>query len=761
MEHHLGATAPDPGADRATATQTALTTLVARFSAQWRGADSPPDLSAHLPADPGLRRSALIELIKVDLHERWRRTDDALRLADYRDRFPELAGAPLPPDLIYEEITARSRRHEVDLAEYRHQYPTQMARITADSGASTLTPATAQGRNPRSTVLADPTALDALDTIDPGATVDDFDLLLPLGKGAFARVFLARQRSLGRMVAVKISHDRGAEPQTLAQLDHDHIVRVFDQRQITDQRLKLMYMQYVPGGTLLGVLRILRRTPADRRDGTVLLEAVDAATTTGGILEPQRSPARAELEQLSWPETVAWIGSRLATALEYANRRGVLHRDLKPANVLLAADGQPKLADFNISFSRHLPGASPVAYFGGSLPYMSPEQLAAIHPGLAASAADLDTRSDLYALGVVLWELLTGAIPFDDEPDCGESAESLRAMIDRRTAGIHPRYQDQLPPDTPAVLRHALLACLAPDPGDRHATGAELAHQLELSQDRTARDLIDPPTNSLRARLRMRPMPVVTVSSIFGQLLAGMYMGAHNIRLVDGQLGAAAADTMTRLGVIVAVIAYPLGIAGLLYWCRQVFLVPDALRRGRRFDEATLAKARADTLACGDRIAVVAVVGWLAAGVVLLIGLHGLGPIPPGLLTDLVASHVVAAAVAVVYTYFPVTFFVLRWYYPGLVSAGRPSAAEAARLHRLVRRSRVHLGVAASVPLAGVPAGLVFLTPEQQQSVIGPIVGLCVGGLFAFAITLRTFYALDADLNALNRIVDPHPHQRA
>ncbi|WP_067673808.1 protein kinase [Nocardia miyunensis] len=182
--------------------------------------------------------------------------------------------------------------------------------------------------------------------------------------------------------------------------------------------------------------------------------------------------------------------------------------------------------------------------------HMSPEQLAAIHPGLTASDADLDTRSDLYALGVVLWELLTGTIPFDDELGCGESGQSLQAMIDRRNVGIDPKYQDQLPPDTPAMLRHTLLTCLAPDPADRYATGAELADQLELSQDRTARDLVDPPTNSLRARLRMRPMPVVTLSSIFGQLLAGLYMGAHNIRLVEGQLGPAAAGTMTRLGLM-------------------------------------------------------------------------------------------------------------------------------------------------------------------------------------------------------------------
>src|SRR5918997_4879997 len=89
----------------------------------------------------------------------------------------------------------------------------------------------------------------ALDVIEAGSRVDDFDLLTGLGRGAFARVFLARQRSMQRLVAVKISHNHGSEPQTLAHLDHDHIVRVFDQRLIAEDELKLMYMQYVHGWT--------------------------------------------------------------------------------------------------------------------------------------------------------------------------------------------------------------------------------------------------------------------------------------------------------------------------------------------------------------------------------------------------------------------------------------------------------------------------------------------------------------------------------
>jgi eukaryotic-like serine/threonine-protein kinase len=112
MDMDRDAVAPEAGADRATATQTVLTRAVAGFAGAWESADEPPDLAEHLPAAAELRRSALIELIKVDLHERWLRYKNGKRLADYRAQFPELDAAPLPPDLIYEEITAR--RHGDD-----------------------------------------------------------------------------------------------------------------------------------------------------------------------------------------------------------------------------------------------------------------------------------------------------------------------------------------------------------------------------------------------------------------------------------------------------------------------------------------------------------------------------------------------------------------------------------------------------------------------------------------------------------------------
>ncbi|SUD48695.1 Serine/threonine-protein kinase PrkC [Nocardia otitidiscaviarum] len=598
---------------------------------------------------------------------------------------------------------------------------------------------------------------DPLDEIDAGTTVDEFDLVRPLGQGAFGKVFLARQHAMQRYVAVKISRDNSRESQTLAQLDHDHIVRVFDQRQLGDTGLRLMYMQYVSGGTLEHVLARMLRVPAEKRSGALLLDAVDAAANTEADrnAEPAAPATRAELRRLSWPETVAWLGARLARALDHADRCGVLHRDIKPANILLTADGQPKLADFGISFNRLLPGHSPVAYFGGSLRYMSPEQLEACHPDLHADPGRLDTRSDLYALAVVLWELLTGRLPFDDEPRYGETGTSLDRMITRRRAPIDPRFEADLPADCPPVLRHALLTCLSPGPDSRFHSGAEFAHQLDLALDRTARDLVDPPDSSIRARFRMRPLPVVTVSSALGQLLAGYYLYTHNTAVLAHDLDDRQREQLVDLAFLLGLVVYPASIAVLVYWCRRVIQIPYGLRRGRHYDDDTLARARADTLACGDRIAVVNFAGWAIALLILLVRLLGTAELSTGTLLNVACSSIVTAAVAVSYTYFPVTFYVLRWYYPGLLERGHTAPDDRARLRVLARRNRVYLAAAATVPLLGTAAGLAFLEPAQQQAAVGSVIALCVGGCFGVAVSLSVFHALSSDLHTFDRLLTP------
>ncbi|MBL1073286.1 serine/threonine protein kinase [Nocardia sp. 2] len=715
-----------------------LSVIAARFTAAWEATGSPPDLAEFLPDAPGLRRLCLIELIKVDLEYRWIRYDFPKRLAEYRTEYDELRHGPLPPDLAYEEFHALRRSGR---GPDHSGYPTEAG----------STAAAWETRDYRSTLIARPAAVEALEGIEVGDRVDDFDLLVELGAGAFARVFLARQRSMQRLVAVKVSQNHGTESETLAQLDHENIVRVFDQRLLAERELKLLYMQYIPGGTLSKVLRLVRERPPEQRSGGLLLEAVDAAMRDKGGLVPGESQTRLLVQQRSWPETVAWLGSRLARALDYAADNGVLHRDIKPANILLTVDGVPKLADFNISFSSHVAGTSPLAYFGGSLAYMSPEQLAACHPQLPDTAEDLDGRSDIYALGVVLWELLTGKRPFDDETRAGDSESSLERMLALRRQVVDPARLEDLPPDCPPTLRRVLLRCLAPRRADRWPTGAALAQQLDLVLDHRARDLVDPPADSWRARVGPWSLLVlITVASAAGGVVGAVYTNLHNGPLWDLWFSEQEQHTLRVIGSGMALFSTSAAVGLTNYLCRKGFFVWRGLRKGRTYAPEKLARGRLDTLRDGDRVAVVAFAWWVASALVASAAMIAFTDLAPGRMLNLAATLLVSGAIAVAYPFFVVTFFVVRCFYPRLLSHGE-TANDHHALRALGRRCTMYLVVAAALPLIGVVISLIFLTPHEVSLVIDPIKWLCLVAVLGFVLDYWLFRRLEADLRAFER----------
>lgn len=321
-----------------------------------------------------------------------------------------------------------------------------------------------------------------------------------LGRGAFARVYLAREQGLaGRHVALKLSAKLAGESQTLARLQHSNIVPIYSVHRHGPYHV--ICMPFLGSATVADLLAAYREAGGLPGSGKGLLSTLAAHASRTEMDEPagekgepaERSRVTAErLEQLSYTDAVLWLGVQLADGLAHAHERGVLHRDLKPANVLLADDGRPLLLDFNLAADE---GGDPreQANTGGTLRYMTPEALAA----LAAHTPHADLRGDLYALGLILFELVTGEFPFPDPPRGGWPETLARMEADRRLPGTDAaRVRHALAPGVASIL----ATCLHPDPARRYSSAVELREDLQRQLD--DRPLAVAPNRSLRERVR-------------------------------------------------------------------------------------------------------------------------------------------------------------------------------------------------------------------------------------------------------------------
>jgi tetratricopeptide (TPR) repeat protein len=307
---------------------------------------------------------------------------------------------------------------------------------------------------------------------EAGQRLGDLTLLGELGRGNFARVFLAREASAGdRLVAVKLSREGGAEARMLGPLEHPNVVPVLSVRKDAATGLTAVVMPYRGSATLEDVLeRAFGGHGAAPPRAALLLEVARASLPEG---HPAEAPDPV-LTRGSYAEGVMHLGAQVADALAYLHGQGVCHRDLKPSNVLLGPGGRPLLLDFNLSAD----GAAP-AHLGGTVPYMAPEQLEAFLARGAAGAPRLDARADLFSLGVILYELLTGRHPFGPVPVLPSSGETARFLQEAHRRGHQP-----LGRGVDRRLARLIEGCLALDPAARpvsaRAVAAALRRQLAL-----------------------------------------------------------------------------------------------------------------------------------------------------------------------------------------------------------------------------------------------------------------------------------------
>ena len=267
-----------------------------------------------------------------------------------------------------------------------------------------------------------------------GSVVDNrYDIVRPLGSGGMGQVYLARDRTLGRDVALKVLRSQYAgdresaerfkrEATSAAGLSHPNIVQVYD-RGDTEEGSSYIAMEYVPGGTLKE--RIVAEGPLDAR-------------------------------------LAASYGYQVAEALGAAHAKGVVHRDIKPQNVLISASGGAKVGDFGIARAASAAGdaQTKTGTVMGTAGYMSPEQ------ALGESATP---RSDLYSLGVVLYEAVTGELPFTADNPIAVSMKHVNEA---------PRPPKDLNPAVPDAMNAVIMKLLSKNPEDRHPDADALAEDL-------------------------------------------------------------------------------------------------------------------------------------------------------------------------------------------------------------------------------------------------------------------------------------------
>ena len=506
---------------------------------------------------------------------------------------------------------------------------------------------------------------DHRNSLGPGDRIAGFEVVAELGRGASGEVYLARETTLDRRVALKVTANRGHEGKSMAHLQHESIVQVYSETVEPNSDTRLLCMQYVPGCTLQDVVEILATSNLDELTGEHLVAAINTRRSGKTLWDDEGIAVRELLSRSTYPEAVCWIGARLAEALAHAHHKGVLHRDIKAANVLMDPSGRPLLADFSLASRTAESGITQDDIFGGTLAYMSPEHLEAFNPNSKTPIESVDERSDIYSLGIVLFQLLTLSLPYDTPSQKKATALALTEMTNlRRTKQLSLRESNS---QIPGTLERIILRCLDPDPQMRFQTAKELAAALDDCRELEVIRRQLPPLSQLESfflkHFLFFALSISFLPHVLGTIASCIYAFMRLFPLLDQ----AEHNSFHVHAIVISLIVYPVILAIVWRMIGRIDHVQTELRTGRFVEPNVIEATRRDVANLPWIVLAIDCIGWWVVILVSGTFLHvAFGDTFWSRFSDFSIALIACWMLSTTYNLLSVIYFALRLGYPDL-----------------------------------------------------------------------------------------------
>lgn len=559
-----------------------------------------------------------------------------------------------------------------------------------------------------------PNAL-ALPTLEPGEKIDDYVIERKLGQGGVAAVYLSKQISLDRLVAIKVCPNEGNEARTIAQLEHDHIVSVYSETRIAANHVRYISMQYIAG---LNFEELLAQLNSPSISGQSVLEILEKSSSGNDVFRPSDLKFRDQISKMTYLEVCFWWSAKLLGAINFAHHKNILHLDIKPSNILINLYGRPFLSDFNVSQLGSNLQRGTSECFGGTTGYMAPEQAAVFtETDKSIALSKLDSRADVYSFGRVFKDMIAKAPQSSNSP--GYLTLLNYANIIGEKASQH-------------------------DPSLRFSSIKEFQLAIEGLGDLSSSFRKFPALSPALRWAAKHPLLAITFFGAIPQLIATVYGTGYNLVQIIQRLSLNQQLAFDRFNLMYTPTISAISVA---LWLWVLLRLKPFLVNPKDYinDVEQITKWRQHALRLPYWGVLISTLGWVPGAVLFPVVLSREGDLPALIHTHLIVSFAVSYLISLSYSLLIHQLVVLQFIYPRfwLGEHHIPSRADS-ELRTVPKLARIAAICTGMIPLIGAIL-LVFMgpndfSPTQYQgfrTLVSLLIGFGITGVF-LALSLST-----------------------